>query len=348
MISSIDIDKARNLIKNAEKIAIVRTDKIGDMILTLPLISSIKKLCPQAEITLISASYTNDITENLDFIDRILNKDKFSKGLKDIFKEFKPDVVFFPRPRFDEIKDAYFAGIKLRIGSAYRWYSFFLNFKIRDHRKISEFHEAEYNLRMLENITGTKGIHDLPDLYYNGTISFDNLLEENLSTGKKPDAYFIVHPGSGGSANDWDAGKMGELSQLLSERFNLLPIITGTKSETDKCDNAKEKSVDAMNLCGKLSLKMLKPLIKHSAFLISNSTGIIHIAAALKVPVIGFYPNTPHISAKRWGPYADNKIIISPENSEENKFNDNMSTISVKFAFDKILENNILKNYDKK
>jgi ADP-heptose:LPS heptosyltransferase len=386
------------------KISIVRTDKIGDMILTLPLIYQVKQTFPNSEISLISASYTNDVTENLPFIEKVFNKDKYENRLKNIFKEYKPDIIFFPRPRYDEIKDAFFAGIKHRIGSAYRWYSIMLNHKVKDHRKVSEFHEAEYNVRMLESFLnkhsslipplsrGGKGVcsgdsleelplrhHsvmppllakegieekensiipppfkgrglgggvDLPEIYFNPDINFDNLLEDNLKSGKKPIGFFIFHPGSGGSARDWSADRMGQLAQLISEKYNLLPIISGTKSESEKCGIAANHCPNALNLCDKMSLKMLKPFIKSSKLLISNSTGIIHIAASLKTPVIGFYPNTPHLSAKRWGPYTSDRLIISPSNHQDGTYNDDMNTISVNFAFNKILETNFLKRYE--
>lgn len=363
------------------KISIVRTDKIGDMILTLPLIYQVKQTSPNSEISLISASYTNDVTENLPFIDKVFNKDKYENRLKNIFKEYKPDIIFFPHPRYDEIKDAFFAGIKYRIGSAYRWYSIMLNHKVKDHRKVSEFHEAEYNVRMLESFleelpprhhsvmppllakegieekensiipppfkgSGLGGGVDLPEIYFNPDINFDNLLEDNLQSGKKPIGFFIFHPGSGGSARDWSADKMGQLAQLISEKYNLLPIISGTKSESEKCEIAANHCPNALNLCDKMSLKMLKPLIKSSKLLISNSTGIIHIAASLKTPVIGFYPNTPHLSAKRWGPYTSDRLIISPSNHQDGTYNDDMNTISVINAFNKILETNFLKRYE--
>ena len=56
----------------------------------------------------------------------------------------------------------------------------------------------------------------------------------------------------------------------------------------------------------------LMGLIGKSDIFVSNSTGTIHIAAALGSPVIGFYPKIKVCSAKRWGPYTEKSTIFEP------------------------------------
>ena len=53
-------------------------------------------------------------------------------------------------------------------------------------------------------------------------------------------------------------------------------------------------------------------LLNNTDLLLANSTGPIHIAAALGKYVIGFYPKIVACSPKRWGPYTDKKVIFSP------------------------------------
>jgi len=63
--------------------------------------------------------------------------------------------------------------------------------------------------------------------------------------------------------------------------------------------------------------------------LIANSTGVLHIAAALDVPVIGLYPNSPNLNQNRWGPYSKKAVIINPPQSNQSSIRDNMSLINV-------------------
>ena len=70
-------------------------------------------------------------------------------------------------------------------------------------------------------------------------------------------------------------------------------------------------------------------LISKVKLLIANSTGILHIAAALDIPVVGLYPNTPHLSQKRWGPYSEKAVVLNPPKSRDKNICDNMSLITV-------------------
>jgi ADP-heptose:LPS heptosyltransferase len=138
----------------------------------------------------------------------------------------------------------------------------------------------------------------------------------------------IIHPGSGGSAFDWDPVKFGRAAKAVAESTGVKAIITGSKNETEKCKIVNNHCPEAVNLCGSLALDEMMALIERCSLLAANSTGIIHIAASIDIPVIGLYPNTPYISAKRWGPWTRKKIILSPKINGAER-GDNMDNISV-------------------
>ena len=64
--------------------------------------------------------------------------------------QFDAVVVAFPRFRIALL--LWLAGIPVRVGTGYRWYSFLFNRKIFEHRKTVEKHEAEYNLSLLKGL----------------------------------------------------------------------------------------------------------------------------------------------------------------------------------------------------
>ena len=66
-------------------------------------------------------------------------------------------------------------------------------------------------------------------------------------------------------------------------------------------------------MAGKLNLSELIALISLCTIFISNSTGPIHIAAALGKKTVGFYPKIRASSKERWGPYTNNKVVFEPE-----------------------------------
>jgi heptosyltransferase-3 len=208
----------------------------------------------------------------------------------------------------------FYSSIKNRIGTGYRWYSFLFNRKVFEHRKYAEKHELEYNIGLLKKINIDS--IDLPE-QMKFHLSVDDKSSEKISAlltergFKQENKLVIVHPGSGGSSVDLPKEKLIELTRRLSDLKKLTVVITGSKNEIQLCEEF-EVNESVINLSGQIDISLLKALIKKSDLFISNSTGPIHIAAALGVYVIGFYPKILSCSQKRWGPYTKNKLIFTP------------------------------------
>jgi heptosyltransferase-3 len=297
---------------NSRRIAVIRTDRLGDMVLTLPMCLALKRVIPGSEITMIARSYTEPLITNSPALDKCFFIDRYDGGLEGIFKNISFDAIYFPRPRYEEALMAYKYRIKYRIGSKHRLYSFLFNFRIDDHRKISEFHEAEYNVRMVTKSTGFEAKTELvaPVIDPILRMKIEHFaLENGIDLEKR---IVIIHPGSGGSAKDYPPDKLAVAAKILYERNDLNIVITGTHEESQSCMSIKDKCPNAVNLCGKLNLHELIAFLSFSNALVANSTGVLHIAAAMGLSVVGLYPNTAHISGKRWGPYSQNSIVINP------------------------------------
>jgi heptosyltransferase III len=305
--------------KDPQNLLIVRTDRIGDVVLSLPLAAVIKKRFPSCRITLLLREYTKPLAEGNPHIDEIITlhteKGKISLR-KNIYRlrEKKFDTAIVVYPTFRSSLVIFFSRIKKRIGTGYRWYSFLFNHKTYEHRKNAEKHELEYNLGLLEHI----GIKNIP-LNERSNFHIRSNTSAREKAGKILKEYFnsnnhliIIHPGSGGSAVDLPAEKFKELIDLISRNTLADIVITGSKDEFDLCEYLVTGN-NAVNLSGKFNLSELIALIEKSSLFIANSTGPLHIAAALGKNVIGFYPKVVQCSAKRWGPYSQKSVIFEPE-----------------------------------
>lgn len=306
------------------KILIVRTDRIGDVVLTLPLAKYIKKFYPKSHVTFLVREYTSPLTLNNKFIDNTIilpekdNQTDFFKVLS-ILKSEKFDTAIMVYPRFKISLALKLAGIKKRIGSGYRWFSFLFTDKVYEHRKTGDKHELEHNLTLLKKL----GITDIEKT----DVSFDIHISEksrqkadqifevyNIPKNKK---IIIIHPGSGGSSIDLPISKFSSLSYRLAHELDCIILITGSQSEKTTCDKIMNE-LNSYNLAGKLTLEELTAVIDKSNMLIANSTGPIHIAAALGKNVVGFYPKIKECSVERWGPYTNKKLIFTPPIECEN------------------------------
>lgn len=322
--------------EEVKNILISRTDRMGDVILTLPLVTAVKKLFNDSKVYFLGKEYVKELIHDYEGIDEFISEDSaasFSDKLK-LIKGKNIDLVINVKPEFDLAVIMYLSGIKYRIGTGYRWYSFLYNYKVYEHRKVSDRHESEYNLNLLGNFFPEAVTEK--NFYFRYSEDEKNIFRKNiLNYIPDPDSsYVVIHPGSSGSSKDLPAGKFSELTNLLLEKYSgQRVVLTGLRNESElikKIINGirKEFRSRITDLSGKLNLRELLILIDNSDLFIANSTGPIHIAGALNKNIIGFYPNENVMSSTRWKPLGDNCVIINPD--EEN----NMESIDPK----KVLE----------
>jgi len=125
---------------NAPKnLLIVRTDRIGDVVLSLPMASIIKKHFPECKVTYLLRKYTKPLAVNNQNIDEVLTlieengKPAVGKNIVQLKDRFDACIVAFPTYAISLL--LFLSNIKNRIGTGYRWYSFLFNKKVYDHRK---------------------------------------------------------------------------------------------------------------------------------------------------------------------------------------------------------------------
>ena len=98
---------------------------------------------------------------------------------------------------------------------------------------------------------------------------------------------------------------------LLSSNSGWQIIISGSEEEKEICDELAINK-DVKNFAGFFNLSELTALIDKTDLFVSNSTGPLHIAAALGKYTISFYPRILACSAKRWGPYTKKSFVFLP------------------------------------
>lgn len=314
-------------------ILISRTDKIGDVILTLPMIPEIKRLSPSSKISLFISNNLGNLLNGYEGVDNIFYYEDVVDNLLNFFKSNDFDTIINVFPRKDIAVASFRAGIKTRVGTAYRFYSFLFNERIKEHRKYAVKHESEYNLNLLSFLNKEISFEKIFHLSYTDSEYRDlkNKLSKHFNLDTK---YIIIHPGSKGSAVDLPVNKLIELAEYVKTKYPLVKIVvTGLDQESNVTSLFPLKlGGDIINLTGILDLREMMILIDKCKLFVSNSTGPIHIAGALNRKIIGFYPNSAPMNAVRWKPLSNQAVIISPETG------DDMRTINNKLAAEAVDE----------
>jgi ADP-heptose:LPS heptosyltransferase len=116
--------------------------------------------------------------------------------------------------------------------------------------------------------------------------------------GLRPGRYAVVHPGSSTPTRRWPAGRFAAVADALAEHVPV--VVTGTEPERDV---ARETMAGmrrrAIDLTGRTSLGGLFALVEGAALVVSNDTGVAHVAEAVgTASVVVFATSDP----RRWGP----------------------------------------------
>lgn len=298
------------LIENFSQIIVARTDGIGDVILTLPIISYLKKISPKVKIGFISSGYLFPILSKYKDIDFLIAKE----NLKGDEKWENTCIIFcFPEPI---LMKRLSKSAPIRIATGRRWHSWlYVTHKVFFSRKKSNLHEAQLNFLLLKplNINYVPSLSEISNLY-NFSLNFD---EEETVVNKsmrnfKRYPLAVIHPHSKGHTVEWGFNNFIKLGEVLSGDYGYCVIFVGTRNEKEKNPLPENLKNSIIDLRGELLLEELFYLISNCDIFIGNSSGPLHIAAALNKKCVGFFPPIPHISSQRWGPLSSQKIIIEP------------------------------------
>jgi heptosyltransferase-3 len=297
---------------------VVRTDRIGDLILSLPVAEAIKATMPEAKVDFLVSPATSEIARACPFIDDVIEFDESVHdpiallALARAIRGLGPDVAVVLRPTLRVALATCLAGVRVRVGTFYRYYSILFNRRVREHRKYSEKHEMEYNLNCL------RAIVDVTPGVYRPRIEMDSaaiewakrILREKCLGAKR---FVIIHPGSGGSARNLPLASYARLADTVRSRFNVPVLVTAGRGEAHIVETLTGlRSTETVAVIETPGLLALAALIKQALLFISGSTGPMHLAAAVGTPTISFFSPARSCSPRRWGPVGDKTKVIMP------------------------------------
>lgn len=277
-----------------KKIAIFRALQLGDMLCAIPAIRALRNAYPHAEITLLGLPWAKTLTARFpDYIDRFIHFPGYP-GLPEQEFDSKAFLAFLAcvqeeqfdlvlqmqgngsivNPMVELFGAKYTAGFCLP-DDYYPDNGLFLQYP-------EGIHETERHLKLMEHL----GIKSFGlDMEF---PLFDKDYEEykQAKLPIQPNRYVCIHPGSRGAWRQWPPRYFAMLADHCKEN-GLDIVITGTKEEMPIVNEVVDAmQYDAIIAAGKTTMGAVGVLIKNAALLISNCTGVSHIAAALKKPSI--------------------------------------------------------------
>lgn len=277
-----------------KKIAIFRALQLGDMLCAVPAIRALRASYPDAEITLLGLPWAKSFTERFkDYIDRFIWFPGYP-GLPE--QEFSAPVfcTFLEKmigEEFNLILQMQGNGTIVNpmielLGAEYSAGYFKEGIYAPDNGLFMEYpnygHEAERHVKLMEFL----GIPPLgTDLEFPLTArDYADFNETALPIEEKK--YVCIHPGSRGAWRRWPPDYFARLADIVAGQ-GFTPVLTGTSDELDIVNAVVSHMFHPPVIAaGKTSMGAVAVLIAKAFALISNCTGVSHIAAALKTPSV--------------------------------------------------------------
>ncbi|MFH1867658.1 MAG: lipopolysaccharide heptosyltransferase II [Candidatus Omnitrophota bacterium] len=312
MMKETNPEKIRNIV-------VLRTDRIGEVLLSTPVIDSLKTKFPKAEVSFVTSAYSEGVVSNREDLKEVLifstiaGKSSLVKALflsqKLRNRNFDLAVVLNPHKMLHLA--IFLAGIPVRVGFDRKWGAL-LNRKIKDKRDEGKTHEVNYNLELLETI----GIRER-DIPPSITVpDEDRDFFEILFAKYEIDwdrKIVVISTGTSNPAKQWPIENFTELIRRLVSSADINIVLIGEKGERAVCEkiisDVGRKRV--FDLAGLLTVSQLAGVFKWADLVITNDNGSMHIAAALGKKVVAFFGrNIPGVSPVRWSPFGKGHVIF--------------------------------------
>jgi heptosyltransferase-2 len=301
-----------------QKVLLLQTSFLGDTVLTLPLVSEIKRRFPPAHLTMMCSPLAAELLQGHPDIDEIIADDKrgADKGLRELWhkaqrlKQNGYTLALTPHKSLRTALLLYFADIPYRVGfrQSKGWFLFHALA-----RRETRQHDVERTLSILTPF-GIKPEDcdrrlNLP-LSSASRAAFAGLLE---SLSIRADKLLIgINPGSVWPTKRWSADGFAQLVRRLKGQYDCAVLLFGgpedvaiTAQIQDLCGGA------AVNLAGKISLSELPAALSACRVLVTNDSAPMHIAVARNVPTVAiFCATTPALG---FYPYTANAIVVEKE-----------------------------------
>lgn len=271
------------MMKQINKILIIRFSSIGDIVLTTPVMRNIKRTYPNTIVHYLTKSAFSSVIECNPFVDKVF---LYNNDLNALIKELQNE-------NYDLIID-------LHRNLRSKWV------KIRLRTKSKSFYKLNLKKWLLVNLKwNTLPSKHIVDRYMdtldmlgieNDGLGLDYFIAEQdeIHASLLPlvhhSGYVALIIGGKHKTKQMPAPKLTELCSKIPYPLVMLGGSEDVELAEEIITNIRSDSI--YNACGKFNISQSASIVKQAKVVISNDTGLMHIAAAFKKKIISLWGNT--------------------------------------------------------
>jgi heptosyltransferase I len=310
-----------------DRLLIVRLGSMGDIVHTLPAVTALRQVFPQASIGWIVEERWSELLCTLSeqhhgprsaqrpLVDRLhlVDTKTWRSALSSIqtWRQIRTALRDLRRPMYQVAVDlqgaarsaliARWSGAATIFGSTQPRESIATMFYTRQVVPRGQ-HVVEQSLALAEAVANRK--LNAPAVQFPHDLSTDQQCELRLREYGLGN-FVVMNPGAGWGAKQWPAGRYGEVARRLAEwgLGSLINFGPGEGILARAVEATSEGAAESISC----SLSQLIALTRRASLFIGGDTGPMHLAAALNVPVVALFgPTNP----ARNGPFGTRSVVL--------------------------------------
>ena len=308
--------------ENIKRVVVRSTNWVGDALMTIPALRELRRLLPNAHLTLATRPWAKGLFEDADLVDDLLISNR--RGLGSVVSQ----VVAWRKGRFDlavVFPNAFeaalipaIARIPFRVGYATDGRSALLTNPLPLPEWRSSKHEVFYYLNIIGELerlldpkqTGTQNVmENQPDAFLriSETRQIEALAMLRAFGIRDSRPLVALCPGSINSrAKRWPAERYAALADSLIEKLNAEVLLIGSPEELDvSLELSRSMRNKVFNLTGKTDLSQIAAVLSCVDLLVTNDTGPAHLAAALGRPTLVIFGPTNPLTTRPFSSVAE-------------------------------------------
>jgi len=304
-----------------KKVLLIRIDGLGDMAMSAPVFSSVRKVFPNARITLLTASWSRGIAEALEGLDEIIcfdapwmvkgrieRKESVLKVIRRLRKE-RFDLAVDFRGDFRNNILMYLTKAEYRVGFDITGCGYLLTDVVPCD---SDHHPTKMCLAAMKYLAPACEIaseHKLKTTEADRGYIHELLARNGVYPAGAP--VVVIHPGAKWEGRWWEARRYAEVADRLIEEYGASIVISGAPADVHLAGQiAGLMKNKAAVVAGKTSLRQFLALLDRSCLFIGVDSGPMHMAAAMGTRVVALFG--PAL-AQAVGPYGSGHIVVTKQ-----------------------------------
>ena len=291
-----------------QRLLVVLPNWFGETLFATPFLNALRAGRPEAFIATLGWPQCREVllrnphvNEQLDLDERGASSGLMGRWrLLGALRRHRFDAAFILRRSLSRTVLVALAGIPMRVGFANRKSGWLLTYRVAPPR--APQHKAMTYLRLLEAIGGSAAgeTYEYVVADEERRAAQEWLKAQGLLNGR---ALVILHPGANWAHKRWAPARFAALGDRLAATRQVQVAITGGPQDVAAAESIRQSMRHpAALLAGRTTLRQLGACLAQAGLVVSNDTGVLHIAAALGRPLVALYgPTSPALT----GPLGD-------------------------------------------